>query len=82
MPSTIKKRGNLWYYDSNTQRNRQRISLKTSNHRVALRAKRILDERRAKNLMWESTAFAQPLEGVVGIGCDDHPGSLFGLIDV
>ena len=65
MPSTIKKRGGVWQYDSNTYQNRLRISLKTPDRRIALREQRGIDKRLAQKRLWEGTDFTRPLGTVI-----------------
>ena len=64
MPSTIRKVGRNWHYDSNTSPKRVRLSLKTADRRVAQREQRKLDQRLAQKQLWEASDFTRPV-GVI-----------------
>ncbi len=65
MPSTLRKRDKYYHYDSNTRNDRIRLSLRTSNYKVALREKKRLDELYAKPGPWERPRYSAPVNKAI-----------------
>ena len=68
MPSVIRKRGKYYHYDTNSKNGRVRLSLRTSNYKVALREKKKLDEIYVNTYPWDKPRFTVTVDKVI----EDH----------